>query len=198
MIHAPNAPIRVLTSVAILAALVACGGVAGVDDQSSGALESEPDEPVYYVDGARPSPGLNEGVQLSDTTYAEGCVPWSESRTDVLVCGPIDDSYKPPPPPGDYEDYPAVCDAASLIVAHFSKELSAAYELKVAPEADVKSCGAGGLGSEQDATWQARFGLANVDDVAPYESVVVRGFVLDGADGDVPTVYLSEEPWPPE
>jgi hypothetical protein len=165
---------------------------------SSTGPTASPSEPVYYVDGARPSPGLNVGPALSDAEYQKGCVPWSAQRPDVYICGPIPATFRPPPPPGDYADYPDVCEAAAAIVTAQAEELALSYDLFGVPAVDVKTCGAGGLGSEQAGTWVAKFGLVNLQDVTPYMSVVVRNFSVDGTSKGEVQVMLSRDPWPSE
>lgn len=173
----------------MLAALTACGR----EEATGGATPSQ--DPAYYVEGATPSPGLNEGVPLPDSEYEAGCVPWSRDREDVLVCGPISESFEPPLPPGGYEDYPAVCDAAATAIAEEGSDLMAAKGLSTAPEVDVGSCGAAGLGSAQEARWVVKFGLSNPDSVAPYASVVIQDFTITGDEHSF-VVILSETPWP--
>jgi hypothetical protein len=135
---------------------------------------SAPDlhRPVYYVDGARPSP------DAEDSDDDEGCVPYSEERPDIHICGRGDlpDSWTPAPPPGSYSDYPAVCEAAAWIFDDRADELMSVYGLSTPPMIDGQICGARGLGSEEEGRWRARFGLVNSDDVAPYKSVTVTSF----------------------
>jgi hypothetical protein len=70
--------------------------------------------------------------------------------------------------------------------------------LSTAPVIDIKACGAAGLGSATEDRWIVRFPVTNTDAVAPYRSVVVRDFTLDGPEDGVVGVSLSEEPWPPK
>jgi hypothetical protein len=164
--------------------------------QSLALAACERDEPIYYVDGARPSPGANSGVATEGQPPA-GCVPWSSERRDVYVCGPVPDSFEPAPPPGDILDYPAVCDIGAAIFRKEAEALMVRNALSTLPVIDVASCGAAGLGSAQEGHWMAKFALANPKDVRPYRSVVLRNFTLDGSgDQRLAGVTLSEEPWP--
>ena len=164
----PKTRIFFYAGVAALWLFISAGCGRPSDASSATGPTASPSEPVYYVDGARPSPGLNEGPALPDTEYQEGCVPWSKERPDVYICGPIAESFKPPPPPGDYADYPDVCEAAAAIVVARTRDLMSRYDLLSVAEIEVMSCGAGGIGSEQDGTWMAKFGLVNLHDSAPY------------------------------
>jgi hypothetical protein len=181
----------VRTSMAVLS-LISLAACADSADERSLGTGSAP-SPAYFVEGARPSPGAE------DSEDDEGCVPYSGQRPDVHICGRGDlpDSWKPAPPPGDYSDYPAACDAAARIVDDRADELMSVYELSTPPIIDVQSCGAGGLGSEEEDRWRARFGLVNSDDVPPYQSVTVTSFTLDAGDRPSP-VRLSESRWPAE
>lgn len=174
-------------------------GLAACMRLSDGPIDALPtpssDEPIYYVDGARPSPGLNEGLELPDSEYLKGCVPWSKERPDVHICGPIADSFEPPPPPGGYADYPDVCDAAAQIFNERAEEIMLANGLDTPPSIDALSCGAAGLGSNEEGRWMTKFGLANPQDVPPYLSAVIPSFTLHGDGGSV-AVFLSETPWP--
>lgn len=194
-LHAqPNGTPVVVVGIAFLSlfALTACGRLS--DDRSAAAATPSPDEPIYYVDGARPSPGVNE-LEMTGTQYQDLCVPWSKERPDVYVCGPVSDSFEPAPPPGGIADYPAVCDMAAAIVGERAETLMITNALSTLPVIDIASCGAAGLGSAQESRWMAKFALANAQDVPPYLSVVVRSFTLDGSGGEGPlAVWLSEEP----
>jgi hypothetical protein len=57
------------------------------------------DDPVYYVDGARPM-GKVDG---------HGCVPYSEERQDLSICGPLPEDFDPRPKPYLTEE---ICAAA--------------------------------------------------------------------------------------
>jgi hypothetical protein len=182
--------VTIRTAALCLLSLVACGRV------SEGPGSASPsDNPVYYVDGARPSPGLNEGVELPDSEYLKGCVPWSKERPDVHICGPIADSFEPPPPPGGYSDYPDVCDAAARLFNERAEGIQSANGLDSPPTIDVKTCGAAGLGSNAEGRWMVKFGLANPEAVPPYLSADIQSFTLE-ADGSSVGIFLSETPWP--
>jgi hypothetical protein len=125
-------------------------------------------DPSYYVDGARPSPGANtRRSPVQDSEYQKGCVPWSEERPDVYICAPVPEGWTPPPPPGSYADYPAVCDDAAKAFEGQGLSLADRYQLRFAPVVDVETCGAAGM---LHGEWQVRFGLANAEDVQPYRS----------------------------
>jgi len=166
--------------------LAACGGFRSGTVVGDGATPS----PVYYVDGARPLPGAED----SDT--GEGCVPWSPERTDVDVCGPIPEGFEPAPPPGNYADYPALCDEAARIFDERAEGLVQAYGLRAPPRIAVQSCGAAGKGSKEDGRWLAKFGLANAGDVSPYRSAWVMNLTTGGVSELPVTVVLREDPWP--
>lgn len=168
--------------------LAACGESSAMSTAASDPSSS----PVYYVDGARPSPGLNTGPALAEDEYDKGCVPWSKDRPDVLVCGPIDGSFVPPPAPGDYTDYPEVCEAAAKLFADQAVDLMTANGLTALPQIDTKTCGAAGLVNDR---WLVKFGIANPADVSPFASAIVQGFKL-GADPGSFFVHLLETPWP--
>lgn len=154
-------------------------------------------EPLYYVDGARPSPGVNTArTPVPHDEYVEGCVPWSEDRPDVYVCGPVPEGWAPAPPPGTYADYGEVCDAAARVVDDQGATLMATYQLAAAPKADVESCGAAGIGSELEGRWLIRFGLANPQEVRPYRSASLFGFRPASEDPRSVIVRLSKRPWP--
>lgn len=177
-----------------LSALSACGGLS--TSRTASQPSPSPEAPVYYVDGATPSPGLNEAPDMPSDKYLEGCVPWSRDRPDLYVCGPVADSFTPAPPPGDYADYPAACELAASIFQEWAPTLMANDGLSTLPVIDVASCGATGLGSAQEGRWMAKFALANAQDVSPYRSAVVRGFTLDAIQTERPVaVFLSEAPW---
>jgi hypothetical protein len=73
------------------------------------------------------------------------CVPWSEERPDVYICAPVPEGWTPPPPPGSYADYPAVCDDAAKAFEGQALSLAERYQLRFAPAVDVETCGAAGM-----------------------------------------------------
>ena len=148
-------------------------------------------EPTYYVDGARPSPGANEQPVVSQGEYVKGCVPWSEERPDLHICAPVPEGWSPPPPPGSYADYKAVCDEAAKAVEDQASSLADRYQLRSAPVVDVGTCGAGGM---SNGRWLVKFGPANADDVRPYRSAELFGF--DPSSTEPFLVTLSKHPWP--
>lgn len=76
--------------------------------------------PVYWVDGARPTP--IPGLRVE----GEGCVPYSANRPDISICDEgVPDGWKPPPKP--YFDE-AICDAAQKWLAEQRAVLEAAGE----------------------------------------------------------------------
>jgi hypothetical protein len=115
---------------------------------------------------------------MSEDEYLAGCVPWSKDRPDVHVCGPVPDSFEPPPPLGGSTDYPAVCERAAAIFDERVEGLMDAYSLAAKPVLDAGSCGAEGVGSMTDGVWMAKFSIGNADEVPPYFSVLVRGSLL--------------------
>jgi hypothetical protein len=144
--------------------------------------------PIYYVDGAMPSPG----AENSDNN--EGCVQWSKERPDVWVCAPLPDpSFSPPPPPGDATDYPKVCAAAADIFNERAAFVMNANALKALPVIQESTCRAAGVGNSSDGRWIAKFSLetpATSVDNAVFVGAEVRNFTLDGRGG---AVLLSEE-----
>ena len=146
---------------------------------------------MYYVDGARPSPGAED----SDT--GEGCVPWSPDRPDVHICGEVEEGFTPAPTPGGYADYKQVCDQAAQVFQERVKDLVRLCGLEATPAIDLASCGAGGRGSAQENRWLVKFALANADEVSPYRSAWVVELELDAAEGGSAEVALQESLWPP-
>jgi hypothetical protein len=149
-------------------------------------------DPIYYVDGARPSPGVNtQRKAVPDSEYVKGCVPWSQERPDVYICASVAEGWTPPPPPGSYADYKAVCDEAAKAVEEQALSLEDRYRLRVPPVVDVQTCDAGGM---LHGDWLVKFGLANADEVQPYRSANLLRF---DPSSDAPTVVvLSKDPWP--
>jgi len=149
-------------------------------------------DPTYYVDGARPSPGVNARQSpVPDDEYQKGCVPWSEERADVYICAPVPEGWTPPPPPGSYAEYPAVCDDAATAFEGQALSLADRYQLRVPPVVDVETCGAAGM---LDGEWQVRFGLTNAEDVQRYRSATLLD--LDPSSDAPSLVSLSKDPWP--
>jgi hypothetical protein len=123
--------------------------------QSLALAGCERDEPIYYVDGARPSPGANSGVATEGQPPA-GCVPWSSERRDVYVCGPVPDSFEPAPPPGDILDYPAVCDIGAAIFRKEAEALMVRNAFQRSPSSTSQVAGPRGLVAHRKATgWQS-------------------------------------------
>jgi hypothetical protein len=176
-----------------LLSAVACGRVS---DSASPASPS--DDPIYYVDGARPSPGVNEASPVPQSEYIKGCVPWSEERPDYFVCAPVEEGFEPAPPPGGYADYPEVCDAAAAVFETHAKGLVDEYALTSVPQVELSTCGAGGLGSKDENRWLVRFGLAEM--VGKYSSALIPQLDMDAqtdsTQGLGVIVVLSETPWP--
>ena len=176
--------------------VVACGCVSRPADPGS---HSPSDDPIYYVDGARPSPGVNEGSPVPQSEYRKGCVPWSEERPDVFVCAPVEEGFEPAPPPGGYGDYPQVCDAAAAIFEAHANDLVDEYALPSVPQVELSTCGAGGLGSKDENRWSVKFGLAET--VGQYSSALIPQLDMDAPtgtpqEGPGVIVVLSETPWP--
>lgn len=167
-------------------------GLVGALGMGLSESQSASDDPVYYVDGARPRPGADSG---SEDAISSGCVPWSKARPDVFICGPIPSDFEPAAAPGDYATYTSVCDAGAAIFEGQAENLVVAYGLPTAPTIDVKSCGAWGLGSQADQRWTVKFTLANADSVTPYVSARVRDFTVVGDGSAGGTASISEEPW---
>jgi hypothetical protein len=109
-----------LVTLAVAAGLVGCTGPndetpdRGVQTNSRGmASESHAEsissisgeQPIYWVDGARPDPGADSGTTKG---VPAGCVPYSEARPDVHICGDVLEDYSPAPVP--YRD-PEICSA---------------------------------------------------------------------------------------
>lgn len=172
-----------IASVAMFA-LVACGEGGSESVRASGSSPS----PEYWVDGARPSPGAD------GSDDAKGCVPYSEDRTDVMICGAISDTFRPAPPPGDYADYPEVCEAAAQVFHERAAELEALYDLSALPRIDLQSCGAAGLGDVQEERWMVKFALLDLEEVAPFRSAVLPD--LTPGTPEKAGVRLSEAGWP--
>jgi hypothetical protein len=120
---------RHLSTALLLASVAAALGVA---ISSAGS-----DQPTYYVDGARPS--RTEGVLY---TEHEGCVPYSASRPELYVCGPLPDGFVPPSEP--FQD----SEICSLAVSELEERrtrmaatgMSQEEIESLAPAVDVSSC----------------------------------------------------------
>jgi hypothetical protein len=123
--------------VAALVMLVAAGASEGSDEAEGATPTDSPDDPIYYVDGARPYEV--EGYRTGD----EGCVPWSKDRPDFLICGSgVPEGWTPPPEP--YYDK-QICDAAIKWLDDERARLSDAgfdtnYIAEVYPEIVDSSC----------------------------------------------------------
>lgn len=94
-------------------------------------------EPEYWIDGARPS--RTEGGLYKE---GEGCVPYSQARPDVNICGEVPDDYEPPPLP--YHDA-EICERAESQLTTWRARLSDAgatvAEIEQAhPEVDPTTC----------------------------------------------------------
>jgi hypothetical protein len=75
------------------------------------AVTSSPrvaEEPIYYVDGARPHVIDPSSSSKGIPDMPEGCVQWSANRPDIHICGDIPAGWTPSPKP--YFDK-AICDA---------------------------------------------------------------------------------------
>ncbi len=82
-------------------ALVALGGLA-LACIAAGMAVAGGGDPVYWVDGAVPSPTRNDSL--------DGCVQYSADRPDVTICSPdVPRTYIPPPAP--YYDA-TICSAS--------------------------------------------------------------------------------------
>jgi hypothetical protein len=188
-----------VTLLAPLLLLLAVGCARSPDEGRVAQASESPNDPIYYVDGARPDPNVNDGRELPDVEYLQGCVQWSSERPDVYICETVPESYRPAPAPGGYADYSAVCDAAAQVFAAHAAQLVEIRGLPTLPIIDIMSCGAAGLGTAQEKRWIVKFALANAQDVLPYRSVIIQGLVF----GDVVSdkgppvlVRLSGAPWP--
>jgi cell division septation protein DedD len=71
-----------------------------------GQSSSAGDAPGTYVEGARSNASEQ---RMSETDLIDACVPYSETRSDVLICGPVPEGFRPGGPPGVY---PEVCTLA--------------------------------------------------------------------------------------
>lgn len=189
------------------AAILGTGGflavrAAGAPDEpapSPSASATPTEEPVYYVEGARPSPGASKGaVWVEDGEAPPGCVPYSPDRGG-WVCGELPSGFEPPAPPGYFEDYPETCAVAKKIVEARAERVSRELQLPLVFEIDPDGCVAWGMGAGDEGRWAARFPLAH-EVVSPegevYRTVVVWEFTLEGmtVEGYEPPVFLSSEP----
>ena len=185
--------LRLAAASLLVSLLPACADASSPQSGASG----QSGEPTYYVDGARPVAGWNEGEPRTSEEYQAGCVPWSKDRPTFFICGPIDDDFEPPPAPGGYGEYPGVCEAAAQVVASKAQDLQKHYDASEPPLIDVMTCGAAGLGDAKDDRWLVAFGLTNSAAYPPFHSVIVRDFSqTDTKNG--PVVLLREGKWPPE
>jgi len=167
--------------------LASCAGRRAADEP--GQVDSATSSPIYYVDGAMPSPG----AENSDNN--EGCVQWSKDRPDVWVCAPLPDAnFSPPPPPGDATDYPEVCEVAAQILKQNAKSLMDVYALQSLPAIDVSSCRASGIGNAREGRWMAKFWLetpvTSVTDAQVFVAAEIHNFTLEGRQGGI---ILSSE-----
>lgn len=166
----------------------------GAADETS---ESSPtDEPIYYVEGARPAPGATDRtVWVKDGEAPPGCVPYSPDRPASYVCGEPPAGWQPPDPPGTAEDHPEVCATAVEILKAELERLARDLELPATPRIDAAACQAAGLRAPDEddrGRWLARFPIVNANEVKPYAMAAVF-FTLGGGDApeDRPAVQLS-------
>jgi len=156
-----------------LAVGVAAGGLGFAVSVRAGAAPSS-DAPKYYVDGARPSADAMAG-------NLAGCVPWSEQRTDVHICGPIPSGWQPVAPPHFDAQ---ICQDAETALTQKAGEVERAYGLT--PVIDPSSC----LVTERSLLggydWFVSFNLTNASDT--YDKAIV---ILDTDGGLLPRAFLS-------
>lgn len=161
---------------------------------------SGPDEPKYYVEGARPAPDADDQASwVRDGEAPEGCVPYSPDRPKDYVCGELPPGWEPGPPPGSATDYPDVCEVAAQVIQAQAEELSRDLQLQAPFRIDPTGCQAGSMGSKDEGRWMASFPL--VDEVtspggSTYTTAVVWEFTLEGTgpEGERPVVFLSSKP----
>jgi hypothetical protein len=89
-----------------------------------------------------------------------------------------------------------VCDTAARVFDQEAERLMVAYGLEAPPIIDVESCGAVGIGSEQEGRWLVKFGLAK--EIPPYQSAEIFTLILDttGRVERAAGIRLLEQPWP--
>jgi len=185
-------------------ALVVGGGAAwvralGAGDGTPEAAEPSPTgEPVYYVEGARPSPGATERpAWVEDGEAPPGCVPYSPERPGAYVCGELPPGFEPPPPPGTAKDYPEVCAVAAKVIEEQAERLSRELQLASVFEIDPSGCAAWGMGPKSEGRWTASFPLVRPVVSAEgetYRTAVVWDFTLAGENpetGGAPMIVLS-------
>ncbi len=193
-----------LSRVAILwgaAVVIAGGGAAAV--RALGAADAGPgpsssDQPVYYVEGARPSPGATErATWVTDGEAPPGCVPYSPERPDAYVCAELPPGFEPPPTPGTGEAYPEVCAVAARLVEERAERLSWERQLLSVFEIDPEGCVAWGMGPKSEGRWTASFPLVRPVESADgqtYRAAIVWDFTLAGTNprtGLPPVIVLS-------
>jgi hypothetical protein len=86
------------------AAWVAWEGLRPTTDTRTGGDGAEP---IYWVDGARPT--FDNSEPHSEEELDHLCVPYSADRPDVKICGDVPGGWTPAPLP--YHDA-AICDSA--------------------------------------------------------------------------------------
>ena len=112
------------------AALGLIVGLFGVILGTTVALSQE--EPVYYVEGARPEPTTGF---ISEDQLREVCVPYSEDRSETLICGDLPADFKLGESASPGEKFPGVCEAALKLY-----EADPATWSADSPEIDASSC----------------------------------------------------------
>lgn len=152
-----------------------------VGARSPDTSPSPTSEPQYYVEGARPSPGADTGVEPASGAIPDGCVPWSNERPDVVVCGAVPPGWEPPPAAGDAVTYPDVCSVAAAVFASQAPALAQRYDLDTVPVLDTATCAAVGVGGSGEGTWRVTYSLGSASQVGGYQVAEIWNLRLDAS-----------------